>query len=91
MKYEVWCLDSGSGPEYARVIEAHEAYAAAEAWANWADNFSADYSIVDGQEARACVREYGGTEVHEFIVTGRTERVYSARLVPANLPASEEQ
>ncbi len=82
MKYDVWCPDLGSGPEDARVFEAHEACAAAERWADWEDNYSADYWIVGGTDARVCVREHGGETVHEFVVSGRTDRIYSARPAP---------
>lgn len=83
-KYEVWCPDLGSGPEDARAFDAYDSAQAAEKWADWEDGYSADYWIVGGQDAHVCVRQLGGTMVHEFVVTGRTERAYSARPAPAN-------
>lgn len=88
MKYEVWCPDLGSGPEDARTFDAHSNYAAAEAWANWEDGHSADYWIVGGQTARVCVRDCGGTTVHEFVVSGEMAREYRARPVTANVEVS---
>lgn len=84
MKYDVWCPDLGSRPKDARAFEAHEAYAAAEKWAEWEDAYSADYCIVGGTDRRVCVREHGGETVQTFMVSGRAEPVYSARPVRDN-------
>ena len=81
LKFDVWCPDLGSGPDDARVFEAFDAEHAAAEWADWHDGYSADYSIVSGQNERVCVREYGGEEVLEYIVSGRMRRDYSALAV----------
>lgn len=84
MKYYVWCPDLGSGPEDAKIFEAHAEYAAAEAWADREDAQSADYWIVGGTDAKVCVRQHGKEEVCEFVVSGRQERAYSAKPLPPN-------
>lgn len=88
MKYDVWCPDLGSGPEDAKIFEAHAEYAAAEAWADREDAQSADYWIVGGTDARVCVRQHGKEDVFEFVVSGRQERAYSAKPLPPNAKVS---
>ncbi len=78
MKFEVCCLDIGSGPDEAKTFEAGCAGAAAEKWANWEDNQSADYWIVGGTIATVMVRRVGAEIAHKFMVSGRTERAYCA-------------
>jgi hypothetical protein len=79
MKFEVWCLDLGSGPAEAKSFEADCPRRAAEKWADWEDNQSADYWIVGGTIATVMVRRVGEEVAQKFMVSGRTERAYCAK------------
>lgn len=77
MKFKVWCQDRGSTEDDARQIEAFDAEAAAEKWAEWDDHHSADYLIIGGTPATVCVRD--GDKVRTFTVHGEPAPHYHAR------------
>lgn len=84
VKFRVWCEEYGQDADDARMVDAVDAEAAAEKWAEDQDSRSADYSIVGGQPATVKVQEATGhadSPVQEFVVHGESVPHYSARPV----------
>lgn len=55
---------------------------AAKVWAEWADSWGSDYSIVNGTEQRVCVAlDEEDSEPEMFDVSGESMPVYHARAV----------
>jgi len=88
-QWHVW-EDDGEGREWATVVRAHDAQAAAEQWAEQEDQNSADYDIVSQREIPT-VRvapvdgEGGVADIRYFVVSGQSVPEYTAREVTANL------
>ena len=81
--YLVWREDSER--EDAKRVKASYPEQAARTWAEWADGWSADYTIVGGQEERVFVAlDADGSEPEMFEVRGESMPVYYARSVSPN-------
>ena len=80
MKYQVWCPEKGDTEADGRTFEAFDPELAAVDWADWYDDWSADYTIVGGTDATVWVRDEKGEILH-FTVSGRMERAYRSRVV----------
>ena len=81
--YLVWREDSER--EDAKRVKASYPEQAARTWAEWADGWSADYTIVGGQEERVFVAlDANGSEPEMFEVRGESMPVYYARSVSPN-------
>lgn len=73
----------------ARSVKANYAEQAARNWAEWADCWGADYTIVGGQEERVFVAlDEDGSEPEMFEVRGESMAVYFAKTVPPNAEVS---
>ena len=92
-KYLVWRPEYGQEPEDGRVFDAHDANAAACAWALREDAYSADYLIVSGTDATVMVRAVNKPdEQYEMIVSGESVPSYRARIrIPAPPYPSRDQ
>jgi asparagine synthetase B (glutamine-hydrolysing) len=78
-KYLVWREDADR--EDGRRIDANYEREAAEKWAEWDDAWSADYSIVRGNEARVfAALDEPGSKPLLFEVRGESQPVYFATL-----------
>lgn len=76
--YLVW-REGEEEREDAKRVKALYASQAAENWAEWADSWSADYTIVRGTDARVFVAlDDGGTDAELFSVSGETRAIYHA-------------
>ena len=81
--YLVWREESER--EDAKRVKANYSEQAVRNWAEWADSWSADYSIVGGQQERVFVAlDADGSEPELFEVSGESMPVYSAQLVSPN-------
>ena len=81
--YLVWREESDR--DDARRVKASYPEQAAKAWAQWADSWSADYSIVGGQNERVFVAlDADGSEPEMFDVGGESMPVYYASAVSPN-------
>ena len=79
-KYIVWRKDADR--EDGKQIEADYERQAAEKWAEWRDAWSADYTIVGGEEAEVCVAlDQDGSDHMCFRVRGESVPVYIATLI----------
>lgn len=75
--YLVWREDDDR--DDAKRVKANYASQAAENWAQWSDSWSADYTIVRGEEARVFVAlDQDGSTPELFEVSGEQCAVYSA-------------
>lgn len=81
MKFKVWKNDIDTGPYDPVIFDAFDYEHAATEWANFEDDYTADYYIAGGQDVVVCVQALGSEEVHEYLVQGRIERAYSAHPV----------
>lgn len=91
--YRVWCEERGGDASTARFVKADSHSEAAEKWAHEIDWSTNEYEIVKGASARVqvCSEEdfkagykeggIGCIATKTFNVTGRSERVYTAREV----------
>jgi hypothetical protein len=73
--YLVWPEDGGE-EDFPKMIHAVDFQDAAEKYANYDDQHSADYMIVGGQDAIVFVK--GGGITKKFSVSGQQVREYSA-------------
>ncbi len=77
-KFTVWSPELGQTEADGRTVYAQFPAYAVEKWALLEDS-RGEYSIVGGNEARVLVRAVGAEPV-AYVVTGRAEPVYSARM-----------
>lgn len=85
--YLVWREESER--EDAKRVKANYSEQAVRAWAEWADSWSADYTIVGGQEERVFVAlDTDGSAPEIFEVRGESMPVYFARAVSPNAELS---
>ena len=85
--YLVWREESER--EDAKRVKANYSEQAVRTWAEWADSWSADYTIVGGQEERVFVAlDADGSEPEMFEVRGESMPVYFARSVSPNVEFS---
>lgn len=76
--------------EDAKRVKANYPEQAAREWAEWADSWGADYTIVGGQEERIFVAiDEDGSEPEMFEVRGESMLVYFAKAVTPN-PSSRQ-
>ena len=81
--YLVWREDSER--DDAKRVTANYPEQAAREWAEWADSWGADYTIVGGQAERVFVALYeDGSEPEMFEVSGESMPAYSAKAVTPN-------
>lgn len=80
--YLVWREESER--EDAKRVKANCSEQAVITWAEWADSWSADYTIVGGQEERVFVALDDGSEPVMLEVRGESRPVYFARAVSPN-------
>ena len=83
-KYKVWWPEQGQTKDDARVFEGFDHEHAAAEWADWYDNYSAEYSIVGGEEAEVQVLREDECAARHVLVTGQLSRTYSGHALPAN-------
>ncbi len=88
--FTVWCPERDQDFEDGRSFDAYDPEMAAEKWAEYDDAYSAEYSIVGGQEVTVTVRDESGQD-SSFVVSGEAEPVYFARQVRAASQAAEER
>ena len=82
--YLVWREESNR--EDAKRVKADYPEQAATTWAEWADSWGADYTIVGGQEERVFVAlDEDGSEPEKFEVHGESMPFYRAKLVSPNV------
>lgn len=79
-QFIVWCPKRGATREDGKLVKASDAERAVEVWAEWDDARSADYSIVSGTNLDVVVLDVREDREQTFIVSGRSEPVYTARL-----------
>jgi hypothetical protein len=72
----VWAPERGETEDDACKIEASDAAQAAEDFAEWSDNSSAEYSVARGNEITVHVR--GTTDVQRFSVIGEYVASYTS-------------
>ena len=85
--YLVWREESER--EDAKRVKANYSEQAVRTWAEWADSWSSDYTIVGGQEERVFVAlDADGSEPEMFEVRGESMPVYFARSVSPNVEFS---
>lgn len=81
--YLVWREDSDR--DDAKRVKGSYPEQAARNWAEWADAWGADYTIVGGQAEQVFVAlDEDGSESEMFEVSGETMPVYCARSVTPN-------
>jgi hypothetical protein len=82
--YLVWREESER--DDAKRVKANYPEQAASTWAEWADNWGADYTIVGGQNENVFVAlDECGSEPEMFDVRGEQTAVYYARSVLPNV------
>lgn len=79
--YSVWWPDQGQTKDDARAFYAFDHERAAAEWADWYDNYSADYCIVSGIEAIVHVQREDQPDARRVLVTGEISRTYSGHLM----------
>lgn len=77
-RWEVWSAEYDEDDPHKRSIYAHDAEAAAEKWGELDDRDSAEYSIVNGTEAKCWVQQVGSDEVVKWAVSGEYDPMYYA-------------
>lgn len=68
----------------ARVFEGFDHEHAAAKWADWYDNYSADYSIAGGEEAEVQVLCDDDGAARAVLVIGQLSRTYTGRVLTPN-------
>lgn len=79
-KFVVWCLDYDMTEEDGRELVAADDSDAACEWAEYYDQWSAEYAIVSGDCVKVEVKAEDGT-VSQFVVSGESMPVYRAKAV----------
>lgn len=84
--YDVW-MEDWNDKDDCRQVSAFSPRHAAEQYTATVDRESADYSVLNGVDARVHVRTPGGWLT--FIVTGEAEPVYTACCIGGTVDESE--
>ncbi len=77
-RYMVWEPAAGGIEDSADEVNAPDAGTAARGWADEEDFESAEYAIASGIPLLVMVRDMDTGELTEWIVSGKTVRVYTA-------------
>ena len=77
-RYMVWEPAAGGLEDSADEVNAADAGTAAKDWADNEDFESAEYAIASGIPALLMVRDLDTGELTEWVVSGKTVRVYTA-------------
>ena len=83
----VWEPAAGGLEDSADEVNADDAGTAARNWADADDFESAEYSIVSGIPVTLMVRDLDTGDLTEWVVSGKTVRVYTAVQKPPSVQA----
>lgn len=79
-RYRVWQPDAGQSESDGVSVTARDAKTAVEEWADHDDYKSLEFHIVGGQPANVMVKDIDRGKINEWIVSGESVRVYTAKL-----------